>query len=120
MMEVSKMLFHRTPHVRTAVGTVIVSHEMKLPSTQQLSHPEIIRSGLLILKTHLFDHLEIKCGYSMLMAVLKAHRRIDSIDNAIETTENRLPLGCDSAQEVLQLGTGSSIFYRPQALLDFL
>jgi hypothetical protein len=109
MMEVSKMLFHRTPHVRTAVGTVIVSHEMKLPSTQQLSHPEIIRSGLLILKTHLFDHLEIKCGYSMLMAVLKAHRRIDSIDsidNAIETTEHRLPLGCDSAQEVLQIRDG--------------
>ena len=71
MLEISNMMFHRLSRVRTAVGEIIVSHAMRLPPDQQVAHSEVIRSGLLVLKSHLFEHVEIKAGFAMLMAVLQ-------------------------------------------------
>jgi len=109
--EIQKMLFHRLPRVRTAVSRVIVSDEMCLPSKQQIPHSELIRSGVLILKSHLFEKPQIAAGYTMLMAVLKSHKEMSSSTTETTTKTKKtltppLPHQCDPLLEAIQIRDG--------------
>ena len=85
--EIHKLMFHRLPRVRSAVSSVIVSDLMNMPIHQQVSRTEMIRAGLLILRSHTFEREQIVSGFSMLMAVLRRGENTKEEDDMTVTAE---------------------------------
>ena len=85
--EIHKLMFHRLPRVRSAVSSVIVSDLMNMPIHQQVSRTEMIRAGLLILRSHTFEREQIVSGFSMLMAVLRRGENTKEEDDMTVTVE---------------------------------
>eukprot|EP00946_MAST-07B_sp_MAST-7B-sp1_P002572 g2572.t1 len=101
-----KLLFHHSSRIRTSAAVVLVKIGRNLPQEQRPTNSRIIKAGIQILGSNIFDTNCIGAGFGLLSWVLSEHKKGDVGMNGGEESSGTSTLSNAEEIEVMQIRDG--------------